>query len=273
MSPLWRDELGIYLAPRRVCAVRLKRGLTPVVAGEYEQAVETDDAGHWAAALDAADALLSQPQWSGAAIRIVLADWWARYAIVPWVADLDSTEERQAYARQLLTSAYGDVVSAWDTQVSDAPPTVSRVACTVPAELTASVRTLCSKHGARLASLQPQLIASYDAWRHQLPPVGAWFVSIGDGTLAAARVADSGWDRVHSVRIGPDWTRELKRLQTFGRLASQNPEEGHVYVDAPCAWREVAGEAGRELHWLEDEDEERPLTTLTRLSRVRRLAA
>ena len=73
------------------------------------------------------------------------------------------------------------------------------------------------------------------------------------------------------MRIGPDWTRELKRLQTFGRLASQNPEEGHVYVDAPCAWREVAGEAGRELHWLEDD--ERPLTTLTRLSRVRRLAA
>jgi hypothetical protein len=44
-----------------------------------------------------------------------------------------------------------------------------------------------------------------------------------------------------------------------------------VYVDAPFAWREVAGDVGRELHWLEDE--ERPLTTLTRLARVRRLAA
>ena len=44
-----------------------------------------------------------------------------------------------------------------------------------------------------------------------------------------------------------------------------------MYVDAPYAWREVAGEVGRDLHWLEDD--ERPLTTLQRLSRVRRLAA
>jgi hypothetical protein len=271
VSPLWRDELGVYLAPRRVCVVRLKRGLKPSVSGEYEQSVETDHAGHWGPALDAADALLSQPQWGGAVARVVLADWWARYAIVPWVAELDSAEERLAHARELLASAYGDAVSAWEVQVSDAAPTVARVACTMPAELTAGVRALCAKHGTKLASLQPQLIVAYDTWRHKLPPAGAWFVSIGEGTLAAARVAQQSWDRVHSVRIGPDWTRELKRLQTFGRLASLSPEEGQVYVDAPYAWREVAGEVGRELHWLEDE--ERPLTTLARLSRARRLAA
>ena len=170
--------------------MRLKRGLKPAVSGEHEQAVETDHVGHWGAALSAADALLSQPQWGGAAVRVVLADWWARYAIVPWVADLDSAEERLVYARQLLTSTYGDAVSAWDVQLSDAPPTVPRVACTLPAELTAGVRTLCTKHGAKLASLQPQLIAAYDTWRYMLPPAGAWFVSIGDGTLAAARMAE-----------------------------------------------------------------------------------
>jgi hypothetical protein len=120
-------------------------------------------------------------------------------------------------------------------------------------------------------SLQPQLTSAYDTWRHALPQSGAWFVSIGDGTLAAARIAATGWDRVHSVRIGPDWTRELKRLQTFGRLASQTPEEALVYVDAPYAWREVAGAGGRDLHWLEVD--ERPPSTLARLSRARRLAA
>jgi hypothetical protein len=271
VSPLWRDELGIYLAPRRVCLVRLKRGLKPTVAGEHEQAVETDQLGHWDPVLAAADALLSQPQWGGAVVRVVLADWWARYAIVPWVAELATADERLVHARQLLASAYGDAVQSWEVHVSDAPPTAPRVACTMPTELTESVRALCVKHGAKLVSLQPQLIVAYDTWRYKLPPAGAWFVSVGEGTLAAARVAEQSWDRVHSVRIGPDWTRELKRLQTFGRLASLNPQEGQVYVDAPYAWREVAGEVGRDLHWLEDD--ERPLTTLQRLSRVRRLAA
>jgi hypothetical protein len=271
VSPLWRDEVGLYLAPRRVCLVRLKRGLKPAIAGEHEQSVETDDSGHWGPALAAADSLLSQPQWGDAAVRVVLADWWARYLIVPWVASLSSGEERLTHARQLLVSAYGDAVSSWDLQVSDVPPTVSRVACTMPADLTAAVRDVCAKHGARLASLQPQLVAAYESCRQQLPAAGAWFVSIGDGMLAAARLAADAWDRVHSVRIGPDWTRELKRLQTFGRLASMNPEEGRVYVDAPYAWREVAGPAGRELQWLEDAAA--PLTTLRRLSHVRRLAA
>jgi len=270
VSPLWRDELGIYLAPRRVCVVRLKRGLKPSVSGEYEQAVETDHLGHWGGALDAADALLSQPQWGGAVARVVLADWWARYAILPWVAELDSAEERLAHARELLASAYGEAVSAWEVSVSDAPPAVARVACTIPAELLEGVRSVCLKHGVKLASLQSQLVVAYEAWRHRLP-AGAWFVSIGQGMLAAARLGEKAWDRVHSVRIGPDWARELKRLQTFGRLASMTPEGGQVYVDAPHAWREVAGPAGQELHWLEDE--EQPLTTLGRLSYVRRLAA
>ena len=84
------------------------------------------------------------------------------------------------------------------------------------------------------------------------------------------------------MRIGSDWTRELKRLQTFGRLASNIPEEGQVFVDAPHAWREVAaGAAGASaagasaaaggLHWLEEEGG--PMTTLQRLVRARRLAA
>ena len=272
MSPLWRDELGLYLAPRRVCLVRLKRGLKPTVAGEHEQAFESDEVGDWTPALAAAESLLSQPQWGGALVRVVLADWWARYAIVPWSTDLTSAEERLVHARQLLAGAYGDAVSAWNVQVSDAPPSAPRVACTMPADLIESVRAMCVRHGAKLASLQPQLIAAYDTWRHKLPASGAWFVSIGEGTLAAARVAAQGWDRVHTVRIGPDWARELKRLQTFGRLVSMTPEEGQLYVDAPYAWREVAGDAGRDLHWLEDEAQ-RPLTTLQQLSRAWRLAA
>jgi len=109
-----------------------------------------------------------------------------------------------------------------------------------------------------------------------LPQTNAWFVSVEQGSLAAARLGRNGWERVHGVRIGSDWMRELKRLQTFGRLASNSPEEGQVYVDAPHAWRQVAagtvnaGE-GSGLQWLEEPGG--PMTTLQRLGRTRRLAA
>jgi hypothetical protein len=104
-----------------------------------------------------------------------------------------------------------------------------------------------------LKSLQPQLISAYNHWRGQLPDGGAWFVSIEQGTLAAARLARGGWDRVHSVRIGADWAIELRRLQTFGRLANNSAQEGSVYVDAPAGLRIAAGPSATDLVWLEEE--------------------
>src|SRR5947207_189045 len=135
------------------------------------------------------------------------------------------------------------------------------------------------KRGVRptpIAEHEQRLVAAYEAWRPSLPSSNAWFVSVEQGSLAAARFGRQGWDRVHGVRIGSDWMRELKRLQTFGRLASSSPEEGQVYVDAPHAWREVAaGTAGAAeasvLQWLEEP--QGPMTTLQRLGRTRRLAA
>jgi hypothetical protein len=276
VSPLWHDEIGAYLAPHRVCLVRMKRGARPAPVGEHEQSLESHPPGAWAPALGALDAVLSQPAWQGARVRIVIADHWARYAIVPWSDSLSSAEERLAHARQLLASIYGEVVSDWDVCMSEARPRSARVVCAAPRALLEGIRTTCGAHAVKLASLQPQLIAAYETWRHRLPPTNAWFVTVEQGSLAAARIGQDGWDRVHSVRIGSDWTRDLKRLQTFGRLANNSPQEGQVYVDAPHAWREVAGAAGATapaegLQWLEEEG--MPTTTLQSLGRTRRLAA
>jgi hypothetical protein len=277
VSPLWRDEVGAYLSPHRLCLVRMKRGTKPVPLAEHEQRFEPVKSESWSAALEAFSLMLAQAPWSGARTRVVLADHWARYAIVPWVAALNSAQERLAHGRQLLTSLYGEAVSGWDLRISDAPPQASRVICAVPGELIEAVRGACAAHGGTLVSLQPQLVAAYEAWRHCLPSANAWFVSVEQGSLAAARLGPCGWDRVHGVRIGSDWMRELKRLQTFGRLASTSPDEGQVYVDAPHAWREVAsgtaqGGDASGLQWLEDPSNG-PMTTLQRLGRARRLAA
>jgi hypothetical protein len=275
VSPLWRDEVGAYLSPHRLCLVRMKRGTRPTAAAEHEQRLDLKN-DSWTGPVDAFAAMLAQAPWGGARTRVVIADHWVRYAIVPWVAALSSPQERLAHGRQLLSSLYGEAVAGWELRISEGPPQASRVVCGVPGELIASVRAACAAQGATLTSLQPQLVAAFEAWRHCLPSANAWFVSVEQGSLAAARLGRHGWDRVHGVRIGADWLRELKRLQTFGRLASNSPEEGRVYVDAPHAWREVAsgtaaGTDGSGLQWLEEPSG--PMTTLQRLARARRIAA
>jgi hypothetical protein len=251
--------------------IRVGRGLRRPVVEQHEHAIVGGDFNDWTVPVEMLDQMLERPEWQHAPTRLVLADCWVRYALVPWSADLTAAAEQISHARQVLVRLYGSAVAEWEICVSQAAPGQARVACAMPAELLNSIRDIHTKRRVKLLSLQPQLLVSYSHWRPQLPATGAWFVTIGEGTLAAARLGPRTWDRIHNVRIGSDWTRELKRLQVFGRLASANPEEGQVYVDAPAAWREVAGAAAEALHWLEADCGGR--STLQQLGRMRRLAA
>jgi len=271
VSPLWRDEVGVHLSPRRVLMLRVARGFKRTVTATHEHAIICGDVNDWRAPLGVLDQLLDRSQWQNASLRVVLADCWVRYGLVPWSTQLRSADEQASHARQVMVRLYGNAVSEWEICLSQTPPGHARVACAIPPELLLTVRELRARHRMKLTSLQPHLLAAYDNWRHRLPASGAWFVTIGEGTLAAARLGSKAWDRIHSVRIGSDWTRDLKRLQTFGRLACASPEEGHVYVDAPLEWRKEAGPVGKDLHWLEDDS--RLTSTLHQLGRMRRLAA
>jgi len=278
VSPLWRDEIGAYLSPHRLCLVRMQRGLRPRQIAAHELALQPQNDA-WSTPVETFAQLLAEASWHGAPVRIVIADHWARYAVIPWDGSVSAGEERLAHGRQLLTGIYGETIADWDVRISEAPPQAPRVACAVPSELVSGLRAACATQGMNVLSLQPQLIAAYAAWRHCLPGTNAWFVSIEKGSLAAARLGAAGWDRVYGVRIGVDWMRELKRLQTFGRLASSSPGDGQVYVDAPHAWAEVAALAAEDgtaaaslgLQWLSEEGG--PPTTLQCLNRARRLAA
>jgi hypothetical protein len=271
VSPLWRDEIGIHLSPSRVLMIRLGRGLEPVMREHHEHAIVCGDWNDWTAPLGVLDQLLERPQWRSAGARLVLSDCWVRYALVPWAPALMSADEQLSHARQVLIRLYGNAVGEWEIRLSQAPPGRSRLACAMPAALHNWIRDIRTRHRLALISLQPQLLVAYENWRHRLPAAGAWFVTIGDGTLTAARLGCETWDRVHSVRIGEEWARDLKRLQTFGRLASSSQEEGQVYVNAPTAWRELAGPAAKDICWLEEES--RSTGTLQQLERLWRSAA
>jgi hypothetical protein len=271
VSPLWRDEVGIYLAQRRVCLVRIKRGIRPTLAAQADHG-DPQAAPGWEGALALLERQLSAGAWSDSRARIVLADQWVRYAVVPWSDALNSNAERLGHAREIMSGIFGAEMSDWTVSLSEAPPGSSRLASALPTALLLALRESTLRHGQKLASVQPQLIAAYNTWRHQLPAdTAAWFVTVEEGSLAALRMCGDGIDRVHAVRIGLDWARELKRLQTFGRLASASPADGRVYVDLPAALRALRPETSADLEWLDDENP--PLTTLHQLEHIRRRAA
>lgn len=233
---------------------RMKRGIRPINVAERNIAVDTRETHQWEAALSTLDHCLEDKAWQDANLRLIVADHWARYVMVPWSDELSGDAERLQHARLCMANTFGDIVAQWTITISDAPPGFPQVACAVPSILLDRLRLMAEAHGLRIKSVQPHLIASFNGWRAKLPRGGAWFVTLDEGSIAAAHFSSTHWDSVRSVRIGNDWEVELRRLQTFGRLVRSTEETSRVLVDAPRWLREKSIGRPRDFEWLDDAD-------------------
>lgn len=252
MSPLWRDEIGVLLEPRRLVLARISRGLRPKRLGSAFRDVPTGHFATWEPALAALRESLTCPEWQNANVRVVVADHWVRYMIVPWVAELDDEAERLTHARHLLGQAYGEM-DDWVITLSDTVPGRPLVATALPSALLTGLMADVAASANRLVSTQPQLAAAFNVASPRLPQTPFWFVSVNEGSLAAAHVTANAWDRVHAVRIGSDWSAELRRLRLFGRIASGDQSEERVFVHAPVWLRPAANDKQDGLEWLHED--------------------
>jgi hypothetical protein len=252
VSPRWRDEVAIYLAPHRLALAR-RAGLRRRVVAEADVAVPAGAAGDFGPALARLSEVLADPAWRRASARTVVADHpWARYAVVPWVATRLDAAGRLAHARYVLGDTYGEGVADWAVTLADTPPGRPYVACAMPATLRGALEDALAPARIKLVSLQPQLVVAFNAWRRRLPANDAWFVSVGDGFLSAVYLRRGAWERVHTARLPPDWGDELERLQALARVTWGAGAPTRMFVDAP-AWMGRAAATGAGIVWLEQD--------------------
>jgi len=251
--PLFPDELGILLGPSKILLVKTRTSgwKSRTLA---EQALVVDNpSGDWAASLEALDAELASDTWRRARARVIVANQWLHYELLPWSIELRKESERLAHARYLLESTYGDAAEQWTVALSEAVPGVPRLVSAIPTALVDQLKHTLDRHTLKLASLQPQLVAAFNHWRSRIPSAAAWFATIDDRSLVAMHVRDGRCDRVRAVRISDNWALELQRIQTMGRLAQTRPAEGPVFVDAPERMRTLAGDSVGVVEWLKNE--------------------
>jgi hypothetical protein len=252
VSPLWRDEIAIYLAPRKIALARRERGLRPRVTAATDIAVPGGHFGDMRPAFSRLADVLQESTWQGATARVVVGDPWVRYGIVPWPSARLDDAGRLTHARFVLADTFGEGLSDWNLTLADTPPGHAYVACAMPGALRATLEDVLAAAELKLVSLQPQLIVAFNAWRHRLPADDAWFVSLDDGSLSAVHLARGAWDRVHMARLSANWAAELERLQAFGKLTRAAGGVGRMFIDAPQWMRHGPASADTELEWLDD---------------------
>jgi len=217
VSRLWTERIRVAFAPAALGIVRARRGAeaAEVVACDAQAGAEA-----WRGALDAFASAAASWLALRADVSVVLSNHFLRYALVPQDAALRGGAEELAFARHAFAKIHGERSAAWDVLLDREARGPLRVACAIDGELRRGLQA-CFPPGAkaRLASLQPYLMAAFNRRRRQLAAPAAALLLLEPGRACLARLAHGRWTRLRNLRgefeAPQTWTALLEREQAL----------------------------------------------------------
>jgi len=138
---------------------------------------------------------------------VVLSNHLVRYAVLPPKEALASARDWEAYARHTFETTYGNSAADWRIRVCGTGRHAPRVACGVDGGLIDSLRAI-----AGVVSVQPYLMAAFNARRKAVTAEEGWFVLHEQGRLTIALIGRDGWRRIRVRQATPDWPGMLADL-------------------------------------------------------------
>ena len=252
MLRLWRDQLSLAIAPDRIVLVRGSSGLRPKLIAKKIVPVTTADGG-WKEALATLAHTLKDAQWHDADLRVVLANSFVRYQLVPWSDEVNNASERAAYVRQSFAQVYGDAAAEWIYVVSDVPRGAAWVACAVSRDLMLQLESVVAQAGSDLVSVMPHVMTAFNGARSVLQKMDCWFVQVEKDKLLMALITGGHWQTLSSRQItGERWQQELPLLiDREWRINGVQLVSREVVISAPEASQAAMNGAGKWVfHWL-----------------------
>ena len=143
-------------------------------------------------------------------VTVVLSNHLVRYAVVPWSSALGTPAEEEAYVRHHFAKIHGERAKGWSLRASPGSGNEPRLASAIDSSLIAEIKEAFQKKpGARLVSIQPQLMSAFNRWRRAIPAGGAWLV-LADAERACVALHGGGaWRAVHNGK--GEWLALLDR--------------------------------------------------------------
>jgi hypothetical protein len=199
---LWRERLDVFLSRERVETLRrggLRRRGTGEAASHPVQAADGNSVREeWRAPL-ARLAALSMGE--GLDLSIVLSSCFARFQVLPWMEEVQTDEERKAYAGIHFRQVYGVAAESWEIMVSEEPPGQASLACALDRALLEALHALAVEKACRLVSVQPAFALAWNRWRTRLDGQGGFFALAEDTALCLGSMGSGQWRSVRNRRL------------------------------------------------------------------------
>lgn len=171
----------------------------------------------------------------------ILSNHFVRYAVLPASSDLVSEAEWLAYARHEFATTYGSASADWDIRICATGRAGPKVASAVDRALLESLRKVPA-----LVSVQPYLMAAFNARRKVLRRSTSWFVLQEPGRVTLALFTGGVWQLIRTRQVQEDWRDRLPDLLDRETAASGQPFCERVVI---CCEEAVPPRLGRyEIH-------------------------
>jgi hypothetical protein len=203
--------------------VRISLGAKRVIVSGGKS-VELKSGDDWRGALDALPEVLKAHRGSEASV--VLADQFARYALLPWNEAVKTSDQWLALARHRFSALHGAVAAEWDVKITETAPMGARLACAVDRELIERLASAFVGSGVHLVSVQPFLVAAFNRIRRTIGNGSCWIVVEEPGRLTLALIARGTWVAIRSRRSDDRWRMQLPEIL--------ERESAFLGLDKPC---------------------------------------
>ena len=211
LSWLKKKPLRIGLGARRI-----------MVSGG--KALELESGDDWRGALDALPELLKAHK--GVEASVVLADQFARYALLPHNDAVKTPAQWLSLARHRFSALHGAVAAEWEVKVTQTAPLGARLACAVDRELIERLASVFVASTVKLVSVQPFLVAAFNRIRRTVGNGSCWIVVEEPGRLTLALIQRGAWIAIRSRRSDERWRVVLPEIL--------ERESAFLGLDQPC---------------------------------------
>jgi len=188
------------------------------------RALELESGDDWRGAVAALPEMLKAHR--GVEASVVLADQFARYALLPHNDAVKTPAQWLALARHRFSALHGAIAAEWEVKVTETAPLGARLACAVDRELIEQLAGVFVASSVKLISVQPFLVAAFNRIRQTVGNGSCWIVVEEPGRLTLALLQRGAWVAIRSRRSDERWRMVLPEIL--------ERESAFLGLDQPC---------------------------------------
>lgn len=171
------------------------------------------DKPHWPKLINQLDVYLSDLKLKkNTQLNVVLSSNFVRYLMLPAQQIAMSQAEKNVYTNAIFAEIYGVAANDWHIKAHPAAPDQNTVAVAVDKLLLTALNQLADKHQFKLNSVQPYLMAVFNALSKEIININGYFVLLENTKLMLVHLHKGVCQQLLTMPFTQNWQAVLSNM-------------------------------------------------------------